>query len=298
TWGLARALEAAGARRTLDVTWVDEDRQALELAAAIARRREGRGRVALRVRALSPLGGALDGLGRFDVVLAGQVLSELDVGSPDPWRAERHADRLDALVDRHTEPGGAVIVIEPALRDRTRHLHRVRDVLAARGTAIFAPCLHAAACPALARPSDWCHEDVPVDLPPWLVPVARAAGLRHQGLTFSYLVLRRNGARLADALPAPAGAARLRVVSTPIRTKGKREVFLCGELAATGTVPNVLVPGGVRAMRLDRDARPANAAWEELNRGDVISVTPAIGHDCPRVLADTRIDRFGETESR
>ena len=28
----------------------------------------------------------------------------------------------------------------------------------------------------LAREGDWCHEDLPVDLPPWLVPVARADG--------------------------------------------------------------------------------------------------------------------------
>ncbi|MDP9149936.1 MAG: small ribosomal subunit Rsm22 family protein, partial [Myxococcota bacterium] len=257
-----------------------------------------RGGVALRVRALLRPGGAIHDLGRFDVVLAGHVLSELDVGAPDPIRAERHADRLGALVEHHTEPGGAVIVIEPALRDRTRHLHRVRDALAARGMTIFAPCLHAAACPALARDGDWCHEDVPVDLPPWLVPVARAAGLRHQGLTFSYLVLRRGGPRLADAFATPAGAARLRVVSAPIRSKGKREVFLCGELAAAGAVPSALVPSGARAMRLDRDARPANSKWEELMRGDVVFVTPPIERGRARVLADTRIDRLGETESR
>src|SRR6202034_2380912 len=36
TWGVARALEAAGIDADLDVTWVDADAPALELAAAIA----------------------------------------------------------------------------------------------------------------------------------------------------------------------------------------------------------------------------------------------------------------------
>src|SRR5580700_2681488 len=108
----------------------------------------------------------------------------------------------------------------------TRHSHRVRDaVLSTPATAppssrspvtVFAPCLHAAPCPALARDSDWCHEDLDVDLPGWLVPVAKAAGLRHEGLTFSYLVLRGAEGRgerggLLDRLAAPLGGARLRV---------------------------------------------------------------------------------------
>src|SRR3712207_8562489 len=58
---------------------------------------------------------------------------------------------------------------------------------------VFAPCLHAASCPMLAIETEWCHEDLAVDLPPWTVPLARAAGLRWQGLTFSYLVLRKDG---------------------------------------------------------------------------------------------------------
>ena len=286
TWGVVRALEAAGQRGTVEATWVDADARALELAKAVASARTGRGAVDVRPRILPRPVSSLDDLPRFDLVLAGQLFSELDVGTPDAERVELHAALLTAWLERRVDDHGALVVVEPALRDRTRHLHRVRDTLAARsGVTVFAPCLHAAACPALAREGDWCHEDLPVDLPSWLVPVARAAGLRHEGLTFSYLVLRKDGARLADAVAATAGSARLRVVSDAMPSKGKREAFLCGELRRE----DALVAGRVRAMRLDRDRTSGNAAWDVASRGDVLVVEPAVELERARIGRGTSV---------
>jgi hypothetical protein len=287
TWGLARALAVAGFAGAMEATWVDSDAEALELGAAIVRERGRReGAIDLRVRTRTlPASGSLASAvsGRFDVVLVGQLLSELDVSSPDELRRQRHAALLRALLDERTDDKGAVVVIEPALRDRARHLHHVRDELASGGVTIFAPCLHGASCPALARESDWCHEDLAVDLPGWLVPVAKAAGLRREGLTFSYVVLHRGGRRLVDAVPAPPGSARLRVVSNEIRTKGKREAFVCGELAG----PDGPVVGRARLMRLDRHKTPDNAAWDRLGRGDVVVVAPAPELERPRITSAT-----------
>lgn len=283
TWGLVRALEASGARGEVDATWVDPDASALELGLDLVRQRQP-GAVALRVQTI-PRGvrssGVLDGLGPFDVVLAGQLLSELDVGVEAAERLDRHTSVLAALLESHTGDHGSLVLVEPALRDRTRYLHTVRDRLVSLGATVFAPCTHAAPCPALHRESDWCHEDLPVDLPPWLVPVARAAGLRREGLTFSYLVLRKDGAGLGQspALPAPSGR-RLRVVSSPMRSKGKREVFVCGDVRdETGG----LLAARVKATRLDRDASQTNAAWEELMRGELVVVEPPLTLLRPRV---------------
>jgi hypothetical protein len=323
TWGLARALKAAGASGGVDATWIDTDAEALELGAALLRARVGAAdAVEIRLQSRAGALGSASGLGRFDVVLLGQVLSELDVASPDEVRLPRHVELVRSLlVDRCVEDGagGALVVIEPALRDRARHLHRVRDALAATGVPVFAPCLHSAPCPALARETDWCHEDLEVDLPAWLWPVARAAGLRREGLTFSYLVLHRGGRRLVDALaspnarpPAPAAApastpvsspmstpmstptptlasapARLRIVSEEIRTKGKREAFVCGECAG----PDGLVAARARLMRLDRDANPGNAAWDQLKRGDVALVAPPPELARPRIGPATTVER-------
>jgi hypothetical protein len=163
----------------------------------------------------------------------------------------------------------------------------VRDALVAGGLTVFAPCLHAAACPALANEGDWCHEDLAVDLPSWLVPVARAAGLRWQRLTFSYAVFRKDGKTLQGAL-GPLGqlgpsAGRLRVVSDPMPSKGKLEAFLCGDVRADGQAEAVLRPARVRATRLDRDETAENAAWSDLTRGDVLTVAPAPLEAKPRL---------------
>jgi SAM-dependent methyltransferase len=288
TWGVLRALKAAGARGTIEATWVDADAPALELGVELARSRaktdEG---LELRVKPCNRGVAALDDLGSFDLVLGGQLFSELDVGLPEPDRVERHAALVARWLQRNVRENGSLVLVEPALRDRTRHLHRVRDALASQhGVTVFAPCLHGAPCPALEREGDWCHEDLPVDVPPWLAPVARAAGLRREGLTFSYLVLRRDGAHLTDALPAAAGRARLRVVSDALKTKGKLEAFLCGELSSGGA----LVPGRARAMRLDRDASEGNARWEEVARGEILTIGPAPELERARIGAHSVVD--------
>jgi hypothetical protein len=279
-------MAARGFRGEVAATWLDPDAAALEVAAALLRARGGKeGDVAVRAQtAGATIGAATAGTGRHHLVLAGQVLSELDVAAPDDVRVARHVDLLRALLEERVELGGALVVIEPALRDRSRHLHRVRDGLLAVGATVFAPCLHAAGCPVLAREGDWCHEDLQVELPGWLAPVARAAGLRREGLTFSYLVLRRRGPRLADAIGgAERPATRLRIVSDAIRTKGKREAFVCGEVMG----PEGPVAARSRLMRLDRDSTVENAAWEELRRGDVAVVSPVPELERPRIGADS-----------
>jgi 2-polyprenyl-3-methyl-5-hydroxy-6-metoxy-1,4-benzoquinol methylase len=290
TWGLVRALSAAGSRGGLvDATWLDEDGEALELGASIARARaRGRaGDVELRVQTVAQSADAPGAIGSFDVILVGQVLSELTPGASEQARVDQHADLLRALAERVND-GGFLVVIEPALRDRTRHLHRVRDALAPT-IPIYAPCLHQAMCPALDRDTDWCHEDVRVDLPSWLIPVARAAGLRHQGLTFSYLVLRPGGGTLSEEIAVGARGGRLRVVSDAIRTKGKHETFLCGDFAKAPE--GAIVATRKRGVRLDRDRAPGNDAWSRLERGDVVVVDPALDVERPRLGAKSLVRR-------
>ncbi|HXX66447.1 MAG TPA: small ribosomal subunit Rsm22 family protein [Polyangiaceae bacterium] len=286
TWGILRALRAAGATCRLDATWLDDDAAALEVGSEIVRER----RADLRLRGLAR---SLDeihdtDLGRFDLVVLGNVLSEVGIELPDEARILQHVEIVRTMLEEHVDQRGAVIVVEPALRDRTRRLHRVRDGLVRHGISVFAPCLHSSPCPALAHDSDWCHEDLPVDLPQWLAPVARAAGLRRQGLTFSYLVLTKDGSRLADVVGA-ARAPRLRVVSERQVTKGKCEAFLCGEFRSDGSAPAV---ARARVARLDRDRTAANEDWGGLGRGDVLEVDPAPALERPRIGRTTEVRRI------
>jgi hypothetical protein len=263
SFGVARALAAAGQSGEVEATFVDADAKALALAKELAATTSDAAvRLSVTTRA-EPLGAKLP-QGPFDLVVAGQVLSELDEGVAPDARVALHVELVERLLG-HVSPTGALVLLEPALRERARHLHAVRDALAARGRPPFAPCLHAAPCPARLREDDWCHEDLPVDLPSWLVPVARAAGLRHEGLSFAYLVLRPDGASLATALPS----ARLRAVSTLLRSKGKSEIFACGTFDGE--------PAKRRLRRLDRHATEGTSAWSTLGRGDLFDAGPLDG---------------------
>jgi SAM-dependent methyltransferase len=152
TWGVVRALMAAGARDiVVEATWVDSDGPALELGVELVKARggvagaedePGAAGVDLRVRTSRADIASLAGLGAFDLVLAGQLLSELDVDAPGPRRVELHSALVSRWLAHSVREHGSLVLVEPALRDRTRHLHRVRDIVAASGATVFAPCLH------------------------------------------------------------------------------------------------------------------------------------------------------------
>jgi ribosomal protein RSM22 (predicted rRNA methylase) len=276
TWGLARALAAAGQRGKIEACLVDEDEAVLRAAQALGRaiRSAGLlGAVDVEIRTERgdvEKGGAVTSFaGGADVVLLGQVLSEIAPSGEPETRLASQTTLLRDLLARCAAPGGALVVVEPALRDRTRHLHRLRDRLLELeahqgGVEIVAPCLHARSCPALATETEWCHEDLAVDLPDWVAPLARAAGLRWQGLTFSYLVVRRGAGAPARAATPPLTQLRFRAVSEQLRSKGKAELWICTDAGARR-----------RIRRLDRHAgAEQGAAFETLRRGDVVTVAP------------------------
>ena len=206
---------------------------------------------------------------KFDLIMFGLVLNELFLELPELERAQR---RAEILIDASARlaPGGAVLLLEPALKETTRELMQLRDVLCARGVAPFviAPCLHALACPMLPSERDWCHQELAYALPPALADVARAASLRYEGLSYASLVL-ANAAR--PALPAHS----YRVVSDRLVSKGKLELYGCSE------------SGYTRLTRLDRHASDGNQAFESARRGHVLTVDT----DSPRIGADSVVVR-------
>ena len=122
------------------------------------------------------------------------------------------------------------------------------------GFTIFAPCASRGWCPALANPKDWCHEDLPWDAPDLIQELDRHTGLRKDSLKFSWLILRKDGITCADAF----GEGVFRVVSEPLVSKGKRELYLCG-------------PKDRKLVaRLDKDSTARNEAFENLRRGDTV----------------------------
>jgi ribosomal protein RSM22 (predicted rRNA methylase) len=171
---------------------------------------------------------------------------------------------------------GAVIVIEPALRDTSRGLHAIRDAMIARGAHVFAPCTRRCApCTALIDPSDWCHEDRALQLPPQTAELARLTHLRDGGMKFSYLVLRRQPRELVEA-----GPDAWRVVSAPIVAKGKRELYGCSE------------GGRVRLRLLKRNRAEGNREFEEADRGDVLVIDRRSEGERVEIGGETRVERI------
>lgn len=266
TIGFADARQSLGRAPLQGVTLVDAEPTGLAIAAEVVS-------VALPgidVRAVvGDLRGALKAA-RYDVVLLGQVLCELDRAAPASERVAAHAELLRAALDTVADDG-VVFVLEPALKIGTRHLQAVRDALVAAGCGVIAPCPHAEACPMLARPQDWCHGWADGVLPEPLQPIARDAGLRWEGLTAAQLVLRRSPRLDVDAA---------RAVSPLSRTKGRSDAWWC---TTAGTLTHV--------GRLDRHASAANAAWDDVRVGDAVSFDGR-GSPSPRVAPETVVARF------
>jgi ribosomal protein RSM22 (predicted rRNA methylase) len=232
TWGLAAALPD----RALHVDAVDLDAPALAVCAKVA----AAANISLRTHVADA---AAAPAGPYDLIVAGTMLNELAL--------DRRLAVAQGLVER-LDPAGALVLIEPALRETSRALHELRDALLAAGVHVFAPCTRRGApCPALADPADWCHEDRPFAAPPRLAELSRTTGLRAGGLKFAYLTLRR------DPAPLHPGPRALRVVSDPLDQKGTRERWVCGD-------------DGRERMRVLR--RNPSPAFQDSRRGDVLTV--------------------------
>jgi SAM-dependent methyltransferase len=229
-----------------EVTAADRSAPALTLARALAAEAEE----PLATRAWS--GGAALPDGAFDTITLGHVLNELGRG---PSALAERAALLERAAAQ-LRPGGSLVVLEPALRDTSRELLSVRDLLVARGYAVRAPCLWRGGCPALVKATDWCHAERTWSPPPMLDALAREAGLHKEALKMSYLVLAPRG----EAWPEPPPGRLFRIVSEPLEGKGRLRYMGCG-------------PEGRVGLALQEKHRtPENERFFSLRRGDVVAV--------------------------
>ena len=192
---------------------------------------------------------------RFALITAAHLLSELPESHDGRAGFARAAAALLA-------PGGVLLLLEPALRETGRALLQVRDRLVANDSVtpplgVLAPCFTQRPCPALEHPRDWCTAEQPWEAPPHLLQLSRELGLHAEApLQFAAVIF---GAQV----PAPAPEV-FRVVGLPAPEKGKKRLFVCND------------GGRLAVARLERDRGPANAAFDDAGRGDVLRLTGLI----------------------
>ena len=276
TFGVVAALDALGHRCRVEATLVDRDRRALDLARRVGQQWRGPtdallDRLTVRRRRVDS--GAADADAGFDLAVAGTLLNEL----PEPDRLPVVEAMLAA-----TTPHGFVLLMEPALRRTSRGLHRIHDAVLDGGLAtVVAPCPHQRPCPALTHEADWCHERRPWTMPEGLSRLTNATGLRRRDLRWSYLLLAHDPVNVASLLPGG-----MRVVSKPLRSKGRQELFVCGEGRR------------LRAVRRKGQRSPANRPFGRVHRGRLLRFDPVakVGKGTLVVDRDTQVTAVDPAE--
>lgn len=224
---------------------LDHDDRALQVAKGLTG--------ATTHRAKLPNLGGLAGDARFDLVTAGLVVNELFQGDPAAV-AKRAAFVIESLWPK-VEPGGHLVIIEPALKETGRAALELRNLLVAAGLPLIAPCTHALACPALTKERDWCHAGLRYEPPQAVRSIGKAVGIDPSDVRFVYFVFRKGEA------VTPNGDWR--VVSERLVEKGKQKAWICG------------APGRLLLERQDKHATEANAAFDVVQRDDLIRIADA-----------------------
>lgn len=196
--------------------------------------------------------------GTFDLATLGHVLNELWTGSPD--RIERRFALLEEIA-RRLSPGGRLLIIEPALRETTQDLLRLRDRLVDAGYRIKSPCVFQGHCPAL--PDSTCHGEFDWPLPGMVRDIARRSRISAgEHLRMSYLIAELPGKAPFDAafsLDEGENGGPYRVVSERMLSKsGRFRYFVCGTL------------GRFTLSAKREGASPGIGIFFSLNRGDLI----------------------------
>ncbi|MEK6525305.1 MAG: small ribosomal subunit Rsm22 family protein [Nitrospirota bacterium] len=198
--------------------------------------------------------------GPYDLIVMANTLNELFLTSRDPIR--RRAKLVRALLDLLHE-SGTLMIVEPALREVSRNLHRLRDILLEEhACTVYSPCLHERPCPALVKEDDWCHEERPWTPPPLVTAIDRQVGFIKDALKFSYLLLRKDGRTIVPRAPTV-----YRVVSELREMKGEKRAWLCNET------------GRPEVGRLDRERSETNTELDDWHRGAIVQIDQIVRKD-------------------
>lgn len=192
---------------------------------------------------------------KFDVIILANALAEI---VQDELIPQKYIEQIF----RYVTDDGVVVIIEPASRNLSRRLMRLRDALLQNKTShILLPCLHENTCPLIGarKGKEWCHQSR-AWLPPFFMKMLNKTLHREiNRLKFSYLVLSKKQYQEnveTDFL----------VVSDMLKEKGRQKCYLC-------------TPAGrAELVRLNKMKNRKNQNFDRISRGDIITL-----HDIKRI---------------
>ncbi|MCS6886266.1 MAG: small ribosomal subunit Rsm22 family protein [Acidobacteriota bacterium] len=185
--------------------------------------------------------------GEFDIIILSNVINELARIKPR-LVFDKVAEFLSLLSWQ-----GSLLIVEPALKSAAIRLMKLRDALVEKcAVKIYSPCPAQSPCPMLAT-TDWCHSEVFWYRPRIVAQIDKLIGNRRDTLSFSYLIIRRDGHNLAELL---SDAPLWRTVGKVHKQKGKSVCYCCG----LGKYAPV--------VKLKREA--ADKSFEKLRRGEYL----------------------------
>ena len=145
----------------------------------------------------------------FDLILCANSINEL---APDLAR------RTMQLLSEKLNPGGVLILLEPALFEITRRMMSLRDYLKDSLSVIY-PCTHCNSCPLLAIEKEWCHTEIDWQRPLLTRQLDKLLSFNKHKIKTSVFVFKK----------AETIAAGARVVNFPVKRKFGKELWLCSE---------------------------------------------------------------------
>jgi ribosomal protein RSM22 (predicted rRNA methylase) len=190
----------------------------------------------------------------FDLILIINSLTEAFGFDTDfLWK------KISLIFDQLLSENGILIIIEPALKDSTRCLMRIRDIFFKERPdgSIIAPCILINECPMLKvkTRNEWCHFSIKWKPPRFMEIINRELKREIDLPKFSYLIIFKGKFSFPENY---AGAGR--VVSNLRVEKGKKRFYLCRDERY------------ICFERLDRDASEKNEMVDEISKGDIVRV--------------------------
>jgi len=188
---------------------------------------------------------------RFDVIIAGNVITELQ---------EKNIKPFIGFLEKYLSPDGTAIIIDPGTKASSKHLLALRNkLLSETSLNLYAPCPNTATCPLTDNSKNWCHEKAFWEPPEIINMIDRITGFsKEKGLKYSYLVFNKRNIHLPGIFPEIPREKVFRVVSYLIKNKGEERLYVCN--------------GRDRLFlrRLNKNCSEKNIGFEKVLRGDCV----------------------------